>query len=460
MDQIPAGTRFPLTIKRLDINGAGIGYYKRKITFVPGALPDEVVVAEVTQDHERYIDARVHRIRKQSPERVQPVDPLYGKVGGIELGALAYPAQLRFKTDVIRQSLERYRPRGYEHYDVRPTIGAPQPLHYRNKAQFQVRVVDGHVRAGLYAPGSHDLVPLSDFATQMPVVSATINELCQIMEDLGTPIYDEGHNSGIVKTLAVRASVATGEIQVTFITNSAKLPGKSRILARIAQDLPAVVSVNQNVNPGRTTLVWGPETKLLAGEQYITERLNGMDFLLSPQAFLQLNPMQTTRLYQEALTALDLAPHETLVDAYCGVGTLGLSMAHTAATVRGMDTIPAAIDDARANAERNGIKNVQYEVGKAEDVFPRWLEEGFRPDAVIVDPPRTGLEGNFIPALLKARPKKFVYISCNPSTLARDLTKLTQAYQVEYIQSIDMFPQTARCEAITVFRERTRPLRK
>ncbi|KRM87785.1 23S rRNA (uracil(1939)-C(5))-methyltransferase RlmD [Lacticaseibacillus thailandensis] len=456
MEQIPAGTRFPLTIKRLDINGAGIGYYKRKITFVPGALPGEVVVAEVTQDHDRYIDARVHRIRKQSPDRITPVDPLYGRVGGIELGALAYPAQLRFKTDVIHQALERYRPRRYEHYDVRPTIAAPQPLHYRNKAQFQVRVIDGHVRAGLYAPGSHDLVPLSDFATQMPIVSATINQLCQIMEDLGTPIYDEEHNSGIVKTLAVRASVATGEVQVTFITNSHKLPGKNQILARIAQDLPAVVSVNQNFNPGRTTLVWGPETTLLAGEPYITEQLNGMDFLLSPQAFLQLNPAQTTRLYQEALTALNLAPHETLVDAYCGAGTLGLGMAQTAASVRGMDTIPAAIDDARTNADRNGITNVDYEVGKAEDLFPKWLADGFRPDAVIVDPPRTGLEGNFIPALLKARPRKFVYISCNPSTLARDLTKLTRTYEVEYIQSIDMFPQTARCEAITGFKLKQR----
>ncbi|WP_127849782.1 23S rRNA (uracil(1939)-C(5))-methyltransferase RlmD [Lacticaseibacillus hulanensis] len=447
-NEVQVGDRFPLTIRRMDINGAGIGYYRRKITFVTGALPDEVVVAEVTAVHDRYLEAKTHRVRKQSPDRVTPVDPNYGHVGGVELGALSYPAQLKFKTDVINQSLAKFKPAGWQHYDVRPTIGAVSPLHYRNKAQFPVRMVDGHVRAGLYKPGSHELVPLQTFATQRKLTMQVITGLCAIIERLQIPVYDEKANSGIIKTLVVRESAATGEVQVTFVTNSQKLPHKEKLLEAIATELPAVVSISQNVNKGRTSQIWGDTTTLLAGSQYITEIINGIAYNLSPQAFLQLNPEQTAVLYKEALAALDLHRGDKLVDAYCGVGTLGLALAGAAGSVRGMDTIPAAIEDAKANAERNGFTNTEYVTGKAEDVLPKWLDEGYRPDAVIVDPPRTGLEGAFIPALLRAKPKRFVYVSCNPSTLARDLVHLSKTYRVDYIQSVDMFPETARVEAV------------
>ncbi|WP_054677438.1 23S rRNA (uracil(1939)-C(5))-methyltransferase RlmD [Lacticaseibacillus sharpeae] len=449
MDQeVKIGDRFPLTIRRLDINGAGIGYYRRKITFVTGALPDEVVVAEVTAIHDRYLEAKTHRIRKSSPDRVPPVDPNYGIVGGVELGALSYPAQLRFKTDVIRQSLAKYKPAGWQNYDVRATIGMENPLHYRNKAQFPVRMLDGHVRAGMYKPGTHELVSLKTFATQRKLTMHVINGLCKIIERLNIPVYDEKANSGIIKTLVVRESAATGQVQVTFITNSAKLPKKAELLEAIATELPAVISVSQNVNKGRTSQVWGAETTLLAGSAYITEVINGVSYNLSPQAFLQLNPEQTAVLYAQALEALNLRKGDKLVDAYCGVGTLGLALAKKAGSVRGMDTIPAAIEDAKENAAQNGFTNTEYTVGKAELVLPKWVSEGYKPDAVIVDPPRTGLEGDFIPALLKARPKRFVYVSCNPSTLARDLVRLSKVYNVDYIQSVDMFPETARVEAV------------
>ncbi|WP_225046949.1 23S rRNA (uracil(1939)-C(5))-methyltransferase RlmD [Lacticaseibacillus kribbianus] len=451
---VTVGQRFPLTIKRLDINGAGIGYYKRKITFVTGALPGEVVVAEVTAVHERYLEALTHRVKSPSKDRIPPVDPLFGTVGGIELGHLAYPAQLAFKRDVVAQSLAKYKPAGWQHYDLRPTIAAPEQLHYRNKAQFPVREVDGHVVAGLYAPQSHKLVPLTTFATQMPTTMRVITTLCGILEELKVPIYDEKRNSGIVKTLVVRESRSTGEVQLTLITHTAKLPHQAQLLAAIAATLPEVVTVMQNVNAAQTSLVWGQDSTLLAGKPTITERLLGLDFALSPQAFLQLNPSQTPTLYETALAALDLKPDETLVDAYAGIGTIGLSLAAHAKAVRGMDTVPAAVADANQNATANGITNTHYEVGTAETVFPKWLREGFKPDAVIVDPPRAGLEPAFIKALLTARPKKFVYISCNPSTLARDLVKLTAGYRVDYIQSIDMFPQTARCEAVVKFTRR------
>ncbi|WP_125581798.1 23S rRNA (uracil(1939)-C(5))-methyltransferase RlmD [Lacticaseibacillus suibinensis] len=451
---VQVGQRFPLTIKRLDINGRGIGYYKRKITFVTGALPQEVVVAEVTAVHDRYLEATTHRIKQASPDRVTPSEPLFGQIGGVELNHLAYPAQLNFKRDVVAQSLAKFKPTGWQHYDLRPTIGAAHPLHYRNKAQFPVRLIDGHVRAGLYAPNSHKLIPLTTFATQRPLTMQVTTALCGMLEDLQVPIYDEAHHSGIVKTLVVRESVATGEVQVTFVTNSAKLPHHLQLLERIAKELPMVVSVSQNLNPGTTSLIWGAKTTLLAGQPYITERLLGRDFAVSPQAFLQLNPEQTEILYQEALKALDLTPQATLVDAYAGIGTIGLSLADQAKTVRGMEIIPEAVTAANYNAQQNGITNAHYAVGTAEALFPQWLAQGFKPDALIVDPPRAGLEPAFIQALLKAAPKQFVYISCNPSTLARDLVALTKRYQVDYIQSVDMFPQTARCEAVVKFTRR------
>lgn len=446
--QVKVGDKIVLSIRRMDINGAGIGYYHQKITFVTGAFPKEEVTAEITAVHPSYLEAKLTHVRKPSKDRIDPVDPNYGIVGGIELGALSYPAQLRFKTDVIKQSLKKFRPTGFENYQIRKTIGAKNPLYYRNKAQFPVRMVDGSVQAGLYKPGTHDLVPLTTFATQRKLTMKVINELCAIIEWLKIPVYDEKTNAGIIKTLVVRESAATGEVQVTFVTNSPKLPKKAELLAEIESSLPMVVSISQNINKGRTSQIWGEQTVLLAGKEYITEIINGLSYQLSPQAFLQLNPEQTAVLYQETLKALDLKPGDNLVDAYCGIGTLGLALAHQAKSVRGMDTIPAAIEDAKMNAKRNGFTNTNYVVGKAEELLPLWVKEGYQPNAVIVDPPRTGLEKEFIDALLTIKPPKFVYVSCNPSTLARDLVRLTEAYTVDYIQSVDMFPQTSRAEAV------------
>jgi 23S rRNA (uracil-5-)-methyltransferase RumA len=447
--EVEVGQRFPLTIKRMGINGEGIGYYKRMTVFVPGALTGEEAVVEVTNVANRYLRGKVHRIRLASPNRVEPRDSYADEVGGFELEHLAYPEQLAFKRDIVAQSLERYQPQGFHSYDLRPTLGMTDPYGYRNKAQFQVRRnADGKIEAGLYAERSHDLVDLETCSVQMPATMTVMRAVVAMLQDLDMPIYDEEAGSGIVKTLVVRAAAHTDDVQLTIITNSQKLPRKHELLDRIAAELPQVTSVMQNVNPGKTSLVWGDETKHLAGNDAITEKLDGLSFKLSARAFLQLNPSQMEVLYGEAKKALDLQPGETVVDAYSGIGTIGLSLADVAEEVRGMDVIPEAVDDANANAAANGITNAHYEVGTAEELLPKWLMAGFRPDAIVVDPPRTGLDDTLIDTILGVRPEKFVYISCNPSTLAKDLVKLTSDYQVDYIQSVDMMPQTARCEAV------------
>lgn len=454
--QVEVGQRFPLTIKRMGINGEGIGYYKRMAVFVPGALTDEEVVAEVTSVATRYLHAKVHRIRKTSPHRVEPRDSYADQVGGFELEHLDYPAQLRFKRDVVAQALERYQPEGYRHYDLRPTLGMDDPYAYRNKAQFQVRRnAEGQVEAGLYAERSHDLVDLPTCSVQIPVTMHVMRAVVGMLQDLDMPIYDEEQGSGIVKTLVVRAAAHTDDVQLVFITNSPKLPHKHDLLTRIAAELPEVTSVMQNINPGKTSLVWGDDTRHLAGAEAITEKIDGLAFKLSARAFLQLNPYQMEVLYAEAKKALNLQPGENVVDAYSGIGTIGLSLANVAEEVRGMEVIPEAVADSNENAAANGITNAHYELGTAEELLPKWVMAGFHPDAIVVDPPRTGLDATLIETILAVRPTKLVYVSCNPSTLAKDLVELAHDYHVDYIQSVDMMPQTARCEAVVKLSRRS-----
>ncbi|WP_267201200.1 23S rRNA (uracil(1939)-C(5))-methyltransferase RlmD [Limosilactobacillus kribbianus] len=445
---VSVGDRFPLSIKRLGVNGHGIGYFKHKVCFVPGALPGEVIVAEVTKVMPRYLEAKIHRLRKASRHRVQPRDAYADVAGGFELENLAYSEQLKFKRQVVLDSLAKFQPYGYRNYEVRPTIPAPAEYGYRNKAQFQVRMIAGHVAAGLYKPDSHDLVDMEECAVQMPHTMKVIRTVAQLIEQLQIPVYDEKANSGIIKTLVVRESRATGELQLTFITNTPKLIHKRQLLEAIHDQLPEVVSIMQNVNPGDTPLIWGEQMIHLAGKETITESLMGLDFNLSARSFLQLNPEQTETLYEEAATALELSPADTLIDAYAGIGTIGLSLASRVKMVRGMEVIPEAVTDANANAERNGITNARYEVGKAEDLMPQWEHDGLHFDALVVDPPRAGLDEGLIKAILAAKPKKFVYVSCGMASLARNLRRLTSVYHVDYIQPIDMMPQTARCEAV------------
>lgn len=446
--EVEIGQRFPLTIKRLGINGEGIGYYQRKICFVPYALPGEVIVAQVTEANARFIRAKIHRLRKPSPYRVEPQDSYAQEVGGFELEHLAYPQQLEFKRDLIRQALDKFKPYGYRGYTIHSTLGMDFPYEYRNKAQFQIRMIDGHVAAGLFKTGSHDLVDLPECAVQIPVTMTVMREMVKIIEELEIPVYDEDAKSGIIKTVVVRVADGTGEVQLTIITNTPKLPHKHQMLDAIADRLPEVTSVMQNINPGTSPLIWGDETINLAGNDAITEILSGLNFRLSARAFLQLNPEQTQVLYDQTAQALKPTKTDTLIDAYAGIGTIGLSLANQVDQVLGMEVIEDAVKDANFNAEQNNITNARYEVGTAEEIMPQWLNEGVQFDALVVDPPRSGLDEGLIKQILRAKPEKFVYVSCNPSTLARDLVSLTRAYEVKYMQPVDMMPQTPKCEVV------------
>ena len=436
-----------ITIKRLGINGEGIGYYRKKIIFIPGALPAEVVVAKIIKEYPRYIDAELVRIKEKSPDRVAFPAKVNPAIGGLELAHLAYPKQLEFKRDNVLEALKKFHPRGYSKYKVKKTIPAPEEWHYRNKAQYQIEQSYGQISLGLFAPNSHELFDLPVMPTQSQATQDTERKIKSLVEKMHVKIADPYRHFDGLKTIVVRQAYATHEIQVTLITVGRNIKNLGQLAEQVLR-LPDVVSVYQNETDWRNPQVWGNKTVKLAGKNQITDEILGKKFALSPRAFFQLNPVQTITLYSKALKFLDLTPTETLIDAYSGVGTLGILAADQVKQVIGIETIPEAVEDANHNVELNHIKNANYIQGSVEKILPELVQNGMPIDALIVDPPRTGLAKSLIKTILSVKPKTFVYISCNPSTLAQDLVLLSEAYNVRLIENVDMLPQTPRCECV------------
>ncbi|MFC0557497.1 23S rRNA (uracil(1939)-C(5))-methyltransferase RlmD [Halalkalibacter alkalisediminis] len=444
------GQQFPLTIKRLGINGEGVGYFKRQVVFVPGALPEEEIVAEVTKVSPRFSEAKVVKIRKRSKERIEPPCPIFSECGGCQLQHMEYQATLREKRDIVKQAFERHTKIGVDQLQLLPTIGMENPWDYRNKSQLQVAKRGENVLAGLYASNSHKLIDLSECKVQHQATNKVTQVVKQILADLNISIYNERKHKGVVRTIVTRVGFATGQVQVVLVTKDDTLPKKEAIVEEIQKRLPEVTSIIQNVNGQKTSIIFGEKTVHLAGEETIEEKLGDLSFELSARAFFQLNPTQTVKLYNMVKKAAQLSGKEKVVDAYCGVGTIGLWLAKEAAEVRGMDVIEASIEDARKNAKNHGYHHVIYEVGKAEEWLPRWKKEGWKPDVVVVDPPRTGCDDKLLQTIIEVKPKRMVYVSCNPSTLAKDVDRLSKkGYKVKSIQPVDMFPWTAQVESVT-----------
>lgn len=445
---IRVGQQMTLTIKSLGINGEGIGYYKRKIVFVEKALPGEVVHAEVTDVKETYAVARLVRVVERSPARVEPPCPVYEECGGCSLQHMDYQAQLASKRELVIESLRKYA--RLENPPVAETIGMENPWGYRNKAQFQVGRQNGRLVAGLYQTGSHRLVDLESCRVQHEATNEIVRTARQVMEELGIPAYDERKRTGVIRTIVARAAFATGETQLTLVTATEEIPRVKELILELRTRLPGLVSIVQNVNRKKTSLVFGDTTRQLWGRPSIAEQLGELSFDLSARAFFQLNPEQTRKLYEEVKKAAGLTGSELVLDLYCGTGTIALWLAPYAREVRGIELIPEAVEDARRNAEKNGAANATFHVGRAEVLMPKWARQGVKPDVVVVDPPRTGLDDALIRSLLEVQPQRIVYVSCNPSTLGKDVAKLLARYELVSAQPLDMFPHTSHVESVTL----------
>jgi 23S rRNA (uracil-5-)-methyltransferase RumA len=441
------GQNIRVTIRRLGINGEGVGYYKRQVVFIDGALPGEVVAAEIVDIETNYAVGKLKKIMQPSPQRVEPACPVYRSCGGCQLQHLSYPGQLEAKMEMVREAFRRYT--GLKEVPLRPIAGMDHPWAYRNKAQLQAGYMNGKMVAGLYAPGTHHIVELTDCPIQHPKTNEIIQGTRNVLEELNIPAYDERKKTGVVRTIVARIGFETEDCQLTLVTATEKIPREAELVQRLRARLPDVKSIMQNVNPRKTSLIFGDKTRVLWGASHIDEQLGEVKFSLSPRAFFQLNPEQTVKLYNYVKEAAALTGRELVVDAYCGVGTIGLWLAPEAKEVRGIEIIPEAVEDAKRNARRSRINNARFYAGKAEAILPQWVKQGIKPDVVVVDPPRSGCGRPLLEALVKVKPKRIVYVSCNPATLAKDCDVLLKGgFGIEWIQPVDMFPHTAHVECI------------
>lgn len=371
--------------------------------------------------------------------------PVYKKCGGCQLQNLPYEQQLKHKQAVVRRLCGRFG-------KVKPIIGMQNPYHYRNKVQAAFGTDRrGKLLSGVYQSGSHRIVPVDSCQLEDTTADAIIVWIRKQMQLYHLNAYNPQSRRGFLRHVLVKRSFSTGEIMVVFVTGSVLFPGKNAFIQNLLQAFPAITTVLQSVNSGNTSLVLGTKEKILYGPGYITDVLCGLRFRISAASFYQINPVQTQVLYDKALSLAGLTPETTLLDAYCGVGTIGLAAAGRCRFVTGVELNEKAVQDAWNNAKENSIKNVRFVCGDAGEFMEEMADAGQRVDVVMMDPPRAGSSRKFIDSLCRLSPERVVYISCNPETLARDLRYLTLGgYRVHSITPVDMFPHTAHVECVVL----------
>jgi 23S rRNA (uracil1939-C5)-methyltransferase len=432
-----------LSIERLGIQGEGVGYVDGFVFFVTGALPGEVVRARISEKRKSYGRAELFEVLTASPHRVAPVCKLFGQCGGCQLMHLDYPEQLTTKRQRVVDAFERIGK--LSNVTVLPCEPSAHPLGYRNKIQLPVVPGPSHVRLGLYAAGSHDLVEIEECHIHTPLGDRAFSQIKQLVVESGLSAYNPQTGKGELRHILIKTAVNCGEILVILVSALPATKELKELAEKILQKIPEVKGVVHNLNEKMGNVILGEKVKVLAGQEAIYEKLCGLSFKVSPLSFFQVNPSQAEKLYRAAAEQLALTGEETLLDAYCGVGTLSLILAKRAKKVIGIECVPQAIEDAEENAKLNQIKNVAFTCGLAEEVIAS-LE---RVDAALLNPPRKGCESSFLQKLIALAPKRIVYISCDPATLARDLSILTAGgYTIDFAQPFDMFPQTAHVECL------------
>lgn len=440
-----------LEITDLSYEAMGVAHYNGMTVFVTNALPGEVVSAKILKVKKNFAFAKIEKIKKESPDRVK-VKLNQGIQSGLaSLAHIKYDKQLDFKRNQVVNLLKKAH---LENIEVGETLASPKEVGYRNKAQVPVREVNGQLEIGFFRRHSHDLMPLTHFFTTDPEIDRVLVAVRDILRKYKVPAYDEINNKGEVRYLEVRRSKSTGEMMVILVCLHKDFMQLPNVATEVSQ-IPGVSGLILNYNPKKTNVILGPKDYLVFGNDQITDQIGDLKFRISPQSFFQINSLQTPRLYNLAIKQADLKPDDVVIDAYSGIGTIGLSVAKHVKAVRGIEVVRDAIKDAKDNAKLNDITNAKYYLGKAEEIMPRWAKSGLKTDVVFVDPPRKGLTPEFINAAVKTGPKKIVYISCNPATLVRDLQLFQEkSYEFNRIDPVDMFPQTPHVEAVTVL-ERT-----
>lgn len=431
-------------------DGEGIGKADGFTVFVKDAVIGDTIMAKIMKAKKNYGYGRLMEILKPSPYRVEPVCLSARQCGGCQLQAVSYEEQKVFKEKKLRGHLERIG--GFTNLPMEPLIGMDEPYHYRNKAQFPVgRNKEGKIVTGFYAGRTHAIIENRDCALGIPENKDVLDRVIAHMEKYNIAPYDEVTGKGLVRHIFVRYGFFTGELMVCLIINGQDLPHQRELVEKLCE-IPGMTSISLNMNKKRSNVILGDKVKTIWGKEYITDKIGDISYEISPLSFFQVNPQQTWKLYSKALEYADLHGEETVWDLYCGIGTISLFLAQKAKFVRGVEIVPAAIEDAKRNAQINHIENVEFFVGKAEEVLPREYEKnGVYADVIVVDPPRKGCDEMLLKTILKMQPKRVVYVSCDSATLARDLRFLCDnGYELKKVCGVDQFPQTVHVESIVL----------
>lgn len=441
--------RYTLDIIDLSYEGMGVAKIDGYPLFIENALPGERVEVLVVKVGNKFGYGKVEKWLTESPDRQPLKDNRLLRTGIAPLAHLNYEQQLLFKQKQVENVMSKIAK--MPEVNILPTIPMENPVGYRNKAQIPVRRMDGRLATGFYKKNSHELVEIEDYYIQDPAIDEAIKRVRDILQRFQVRGYNEAKNEGQIRHIIIRRGHYSHEMMVVLVTRKEKFFKGKEIASIIHEELPEVVSVIQNINEEKTNVILGDKEKVLYGRSYIEDQLLGKTYRISSKSFYQVNTEQTEKLYQTAIEFAALQKEDTVIDAYSGIGTIGLSLADKVKEVYGMELVPEAIEDAQFNALTNKIENAHYEVGKAETVMKKWQDKGVKPSVIVVDPPRKGLDARFIASAIDMEPAKLVYISCNPATFARDAKLFAESgYEVKKVQPVDLFPQTHHVELVAL----------
>ena len=432
-----------IKIHGLGSSGEGVGKIDGLAVFIEGALPDEEVLAEIETRKKNYAVGRLVEVVKKSSERVEPFCPLYKDCGGCQLQHLSYSAQLKWKRQQVVDAIERIgKIGGVEIFD---TLGMENPLRYRNKMQFPV---GKNLQIGCYARGSHKIIDTQSCMIQNELNDKILAAVRNVAKKFNLQPYNEDTHRGFLRHVMGRVG-CNGEFMIVLVTATKNFPNEKNFVRALLKELPNVTSIQQNVQTFHNNVILGRDTKILYGKPTIHDKIGGLNFNISARSFFQVNTAQAEVLYKTALDFAELHGHETIIDAYCGTGTIGLFMARKARKVIGIEVVSSAIADAKKNACENNIRNAEFFIGDAVKVLPRLANSIHFPDVIVTDPPRAGCDKKVLETFAAMEPDKIIYVSCNPATLARDLKILDElGYRTKKIQPVDMFPFTSHIESV------------
>ncbi|PRX32550.1 23S rRNA m(5)U-1939 methyltransferase [Orenia metallireducens] len=440
-----------IELESLAHGGDVVGRIDGFAIFVPKGVPKEKVKVKITQVKKSYGRGEILEVIDKSEHRITPSCPFSQNCGGCQIQHINYQAQLEHKREIVRDNIERIGK--LQDIKVNPVKGMDNPFFYRNKAQFPLGLdSDNKVITGFYAPGSHDIVDINDCGIQHPLINRISREAINLIEEYGISIYDEKAHEGLMRHLVIRVGVCTNQAMLIFVTKDNKFPEGREMAERLMTEIPELVSVQHNINPKRTNVVLGKLTKTFAGQDHIFDYIGKVKYKISPLSFFQVNTLQAKVLYDQAVDYAGLTGQEKVIDAYCGLGSITLYVADQAKEVYGIEIIEEAIEAAKENAQLNEIENCHFQAGKMREVLPE-LKKDFIPEVIIVDPPRKGCHEDVLKSFVEMSPERIVYVSCNPSSLARDLKYLDEhGYKTVEIQPVDMFPQTYHIESVALIK--------